>query len=180
MIEVWKDIEGYEGLYQVSNLGRVKSLDRYIRYKNGVMHFYKGDLMPQRKRRKDQNYLSVNLHKNDVLTSCAVHRLVAKAFIPNPENKPQINHIDENPENNCAENLEWVTAYENMHHNKLIENINKKSAKPVNAYDGQGNLVHHFCSMGEAERCGFNRYAISANINGRTKTSGGYVWRIAE
>lgn len=179
MQETWKDIQGYEGLYQVSNLGRVRSLDRVIHYKNGVERLYKGHILPQRKRRSSDNYLSVSLHKNNTPKTCVVHRLVAIAFIPNPDNLPQVNHKDENQENNCVSNLEWVTAFDNMHYKGLIERINKKATKPVNAYDKEGNLIYSFKSMGEAEKHGFNRYAISANINGRTKTSGGYIWKTA-
>lgn len=179
MQEIWKDIQGYEGLYQVSNLGRVRSLDRVIQYKNGSKHLHKGNILPQRKRRRNSNYLSVSLYKNDIGKTCVVHRFVAIAFIPNPENKPQVNHKDENPENNCVENLEWVTSYENMHYNNLTERRTKPLGKPVNAYNKQGELIYSFESIGEAEKHGFNRYAISANINGRTKTSGGYIWKTA-
>jgi hypothetical protein len=180
MREIWKDIEGYEGYYQVSNLGRVKSLDRVVSYKNGVQRLYRGHIIPQRKRRKGDNYLSVSLYKNGTYKTCVVHRLVATAFIPNPKEKPQVNHKDENPENNCVDNLEWVTAYENMHYNDLIGRISRPTAKAINAYDSQGDLIYSFDSLGEAERHGFNRFAISSNINGRTKTSGGYTWKKAE
>jgi hypothetical protein len=180
MKEIWKDIPGYEGLYQVSNLGRVKSVDRCILDTTGRKQTKPSKMIAQRKRNHRYKYVSVNLYKDNKIKAHVVHRLVAQAFIPNPENKPQVNHIDENPENNRADNLEWVTAYENMHYNDLVRRINRKATKPVNAYDMQGNLVYSFGSMGEAEKCGFNRYAISANINGRTKTSGGYVWKLAE
>lgn len=180
MVESWKDIPGYEGLYQVSNLGRVRSLDRVVLYKNGARHLHKGNILPQRKRRRNDNYLSVSLYKNGTGKACTVHRLVAIAFIPNIENKPQVNHKDENPENNCVYNLEWVTSYENMHYNNLIERITRPSTKPVNAYNKQGDLIYSFKSINEAAKCGFNPCAISLNINGRIKTSGGYVWKVAE
>ena len=103
--EIWKDIEGYEGLYQVSNWGRVKSL-----------HFNKEKIM---KATKGTKYYKINLFKNKKQTTYLIHRLVAKAFIPNPNNLPEINHKDEknlknsNECNNNIENLEWVTAQEN-------------------------------------------------------------------
>ena len=179
MQEIWKDIEGYEGLYQVSNLGRVKSVDRYVDW-YGSKQFKRGRIIAQRKRRKNSSYLSVSLWKDNKPLAITVHRLVAIAFVPNPEGKPQVNHIDENPENNRADNLEWVTAYENMHYNALIDRINERVAKPVQAFNEAGELIYSFDSIGEAEKYGFNRYAISSNINGRTKTSGGLVWKFAE
>lgn len=116
MTEVWKDIIGYEGLYQVSNLGRVKSL------KHSEEWFLKYRL-------NKKGYASVVLFKGTVSSKkqFMVHRLVADAFIPNPENKPQINHKDGNKLNNSVENLEWVTNYENCihaHANALVATPN--------------------------------------------------------
>lgn len=105
-IEIWKDVVGYEGLYQVSNLGKVRSLDRVV--KRGWC--YKGKLLTPTVN-KDNGYLYVNLAgKNKT-----VHRLVALAFIPNPENKPCVGHKDTNRQNAKASNLEWVTYSENNH-----------------------------------------------------------------
>ena len=103
-MEVWKDIKGYEGLYQVSNLGNVKSL------KTNKNLYYS----------KSRNYLRVGLNKNGVRRGFSIHRLVAQAFIPNPKNKPCVNHKDCNPKNNCVDNLEWCThkynnSYKNHH-----------------------------------------------------------------
>lgn len=116
MEEIWKNVEGYEGVYEVSNLGRVRSVDRYVLMIDGRKQFKEGKMLAQIKRRKGQNYLSVGLWKNNKLKTCLVHRLVAKAFIPNVTNKHFINHKDENPENNCASNLEWCTALENINY----------------------------------------------------------------
>lgn len=101
--EEWKDIKGYEGLYQVSNLGRVRSLSRYVKHR--TIYILKGKLLKQRTRGK--GYLAVTLCKNSKLKHYYVHRLVAEAFIPNPNNLPQVNHKDENKSNNCVDNLEW-------------------------------------------------------------------------
>lgn len=111
MEEIWKDIEGYEGIYQVSNFGRVKSLGRVIDTKNGRTTV-KGVIMSP----CGKPYLFVYLNKNHKSKYHAVHRLVAQAFIPNLENKPQVNHIDGNKTNNAVSNLEWVTQSENMLH----------------------------------------------------------------
>ena len=96
-MEEWRDIEGYEGLYQVSSNGRVRSLDRYVKNK-GKLDFRKGKILTTSNRKN--GYLSVSLSKDGVITTHSVHRLVATAFIPNPNNSPMINHRDENPSNN--------------------------------------------------------------------------------
>ena len=116
--EIWKDIDGYKGLYQVSNFGRVKSLDR-IRFKyqykcqKKINMLYKGKILSPG---DSKGYFIVCLMINNKYKTISVHRLVAKAFIQNPENKPNINHIDFNPKNNHISNLEWCTQYENIHH----------------------------------------------------------------
>lgn len=106
MDEVWKDIKAYEGLYQVSNLGRVRCL--------------KGKSERILKQRKDRNgYIKIHLSKHGKRKYTTLHRLIAQAFIPNPENKPQVNHIDGTKHNNCLDNLEWVTQKENMQHAEI-------------------------------------------------------------
>ena len=111
-MEIWKDIIGYEGLYQVSNKGRVKSLQRFVIGKgNGLYPI--AERILKFKPRKD-NYKVVDLFKNSKSKSYKVHRLVAIAFIPNPNNYPMVLHIDHNRENNNIENLEWGTQSENM------------------------------------------------------------------
>lgn len=112
MDEVWKDIEGFEGHYQVSNLGRVKS-DKYGYWRE----------LKQTINNRGKGYLRVGLFDGKMKTY-SVHRLVAQAFIPNPENKPQVNHIDGNTRNNNVNNLEWCTAMENVSHSiEVLENI---------------------------------------------------------
>lgn len=113
-IELWKDIDGYEGFYQVSNLGRVRSLPRYVSDRRLGTKFLKGrDLSLT----ADSNgYVIVVLQRNGEKRSFKVHRLVTTAFLPNPENKPSVNHIDHNKANNCLSNLEWCTPKENTAH----------------------------------------------------------------
>ena len=106
--EIWKDCVGYEGKYQVSNLGNVRSISN----NKGT---YQERLLSQRQT-TTSNYLYVNFTVKDVTKQHSVHRLVAKAFIPNPENKPFINHIDGNKYNNSVDNLEWCTQKENIQH----------------------------------------------------------------
>lgn len=113
MEEIWKDIEGYEGMYQVSNLGRVKSLSRRCSTHWGTRLVPEKILKPQE---KEFGYLCVNLHKDSKSKEFSIHRLVAFAFVPNPSNKPDVNHNDGNKQNNYPENLEWVTNLENIQH----------------------------------------------------------------
>lgn len=120
MEEIWKDVVGYEGLYKVSNLGNVKSLDRTVEQFNHakqrmVKTTYKGRMLKQSER--NNGYLFVGLKENGKKQKKEnIHRLVAKAFIPNPEKKPQVNHKDRNKKNNHLSNLEWCTTHENMQH----------------------------------------------------------------
>lgn len=112
MSEQWKDIKGYEGIYQVSTLGRVKRLAGVIETERGPRR------LPERFRKAVMvdGYLYYSLYLNDIEERCAAHRLVAAAFIPNPENKPHINHLNGDKADNRAENLEWCTRSENMRH----------------------------------------------------------------
>ena len=109
MSEVWKDVVGYEGYYQVSNLGRIKSLNRYVKAKNNSKKLMKSKVLKPVK--NDRGYLMVVLSKNAKKRKIFVHRLVAEAFIPNPSNYPQVNHIKEmEKDNNNVINLEWCTC----------------------------------------------------------------------
>lgn len=125
MEEIWKDIEGYEGLYQVSNLGRVRSLDRVVQQLNRwgkyQSRFYRGCVLNPGV--THDNYQSVSLTRQGKSASYSVHRLVAQAFIPNPDSLPQVNHKDENPSNNCVDNLEWCTAKYNSNYGTRIDKL---------------------------------------------------------
>jgi hypothetical protein len=116
--EIWKDVPGYEGLYQVSNLGRVASSERIV-YKlmyGGEVHGYKRKGRIMKIDDTPGGYLQVQVSIGDKRKRYKIHRLVAMAFTPNPDNKPHINHIDCNPSNNCVDNLEWCTPSENIRH----------------------------------------------------------------
>ena len=131
MEEIWKDIEGYEGLYQVSNLGRVRSLDRKSRNRNGEI-LLKGKVL--KCYTSSHGYPTATLSKNGIRKKIAVHILVGKAFIPNNENKPEINHIDGNKSNNVVTNLEWVTYSENLIHawrTGLTKNTEKRKQRAL-------------------------------------------------
>ena len=135
-VEIWKDIKGYEGLYQVSNKGRVKSLNRYAN-NNGTLQFRPERILKQNIQKAGRSRrCTVALSKKSKIKRIRVHRLVAEAFIPNPENKPQIDHIDTNMENNNVENLRWVTHKENM--NNPLTRKRHSEVKKGHPYWGLG------------------------------------------
>lgn len=149
MKEIWKDIEGYEGRYQVSNLGRVKSLAR--EYKTGANQatIRMGEKVMKQKVRPNK-YCLVTLRRDGVVCDAYVHRLVAEAFIPNPTNRPQVNHRDENPSNNKVDNLEWCTPLENVRYGTGIARSVSKRCKPVVQKTLDGEIVKIWDSIAEA------------------------------
>lgn len=126
MKEIWKPIRGYENLYEVSNLGRVKALERYVQNNGGAQKRHEMIL-----KQSGKFHFGVTLCKDGKTKRKTVHRLVAEAFIPNPENKPVVDHIDTNPKNNRVDNLRWVTIQENaMNPLTRINNSNSKKGHP--------------------------------------------------
>ena len=183
-MEIWKDIEGYEGLYQVSNLGRVKSLDRTITRSDGVKIKIKGKIRTFSKSHKGYLYLSLT-DVNKKRKTFKVHRLVAMAFVQNPDNKPQVNHIDGNKLNNKAENLEWVTNSENQLHalenGLVVRNINSHRSKRVRQYTRDGKFIKEYPSVAQVEReLGFKSRHVATACRGEEKTAYGYVWKYAD
>lgn len=183
MQEIWKSIIGYENLYEVSNLGNVRSLDKLDVYTlNGklIKRLKKGHLL---KLNIDGNgYCFVRLYNNEFPKGkqIKVHRLVALHFVENP--KPDeynvINHKDENPKNNIYTNLEWCnTSYNNAYGTRLQRAIEKEK-KPIEALDKNGNVVLRFESGNEAKRKGY--YNAMLCCRGLYKTCGGYKWRFAK
>ena len=172
-IEVWKDIRSYEGLYQISNYGRVKSLINGIILKN-----HNG---------KNSEYYKVSLSKCGKGKKYNIHRLVAETFVCNPEHKPQVNHINGNKHDNRAENLEWVTASENELHayatglKKPVKHpFNGAKSIPVVQIDKNMNVVKVYPSLNVAGRNGFRAEDICKCCKGKIKTAGGYIWRYAK
>lgn len=178
-MECWRWIPGFEGLYQVSTRGRVRSVDRWITYPDGSKRFFKGRIL---KPTLDKyGYLLVTLSRDGKKRPFKIHRLVAMAFIPNPENKPQVNHLDENPCNNVVENLSWASAKENLTWGTGIERRAASLSKPVQAINpSTGEVVLEFPSIIEAERKGFNQGNIYSCCRGKRKTHKGYMWRYKE
>lgn len=113
-MEIWKDIVGYEQFYQISNYGRVRSLDRYVKRCDGVIQFKKGIIKSPKV--NEDGYRTITLSKNGEDKTIGIHILVAKHFVDNPYNLPEVNHIDFDRQNNYAENLEWCTHKDNIKH----------------------------------------------------------------
>lgn len=171
MKEEWRSIVGYEGLYEVSNQGRVKSLTRM--WRNG-------------KRREEKmlkefiylGYVHVTLCKDGKQKQYRVHRLVAMAFIPNPENKDFVDHIDTDRKNNNVENLRWVTRQENQENPISLKKQKEAISRKVAQYDLNGNLINVFPSITEASKnTGCRIGAIQQVCCGHTYTLKGYIWR---
>lgn len=172
MEEIWKDVVGFEGLYKVSNYGRVFSVRSNIILKPNVNN-------------RGQGYLQVGLHDGKNHTK-PIHRLVAEAFIPNPNGYPQVNHIDEDTKNNRVDNLEWCTNKYNSNHGTRNARISaterrnpNKKRYPIAQYTLDGQFVRAFSSATEAGRNGFTKSHILDCAIGlsRFSHSQGYVWR---
>ena len=180
--ELWKDIKGFEGLYQVSTLGRVRSLDKYIdaKIKNVDKVLKRGKILKPYYGK--DGYLRVHLCKNGKRTRFLVHRLVAEAFISNPDNLPCVNHKDEDKTNNYPCNLEWCTYKYNTNYgtrNKRasIKLINREDlSKKVYQYDLKGNLINVWASTMDCDRNGFCYSGVSSCCLGNIKIYKKYVW----
>lgn len=185
MEEVWKAIEGYEGLYEVSNLGRVRSFDRIIIKPHPrnpaytLRYIQKGKVLKQRKH--SAGYWTVMLYKDKVADTQTVHRLVAEAFIPNPNNLPEVNHIDENKGNSRMDNLEWVTRSGNMRHGTCGERMGRKHWKAIVQMTMDGKFVKRWdCAQHASEELGLHHSRLIACCRGRAKSHGGFRWRYAD
>ena len=168
MEEIWKDIDGYNGKYQVSNFGRVKSI---IFNKERILKF----------RISEKGYSIVQLNINGIKKNYRVHRLVAQAFIPNPDNLPQINHKDENKLNNCVDNLEWCTNKYNANYGTHIERSSKGKYKRILQCDLNDNPIKEWESAKQVQiELGYERSNICCNLKGKTKYAYGYKWKYVE
>ena len=176
--EIWKPIKGYEGLYEVSNFGRIKSLNYHrMGFEKIISASFDGS-----------GYLVVVLCKNNTAIQYKVHRLVAEAFIQNPNNLPEINHKDENKTNNIYTNLEWCDRSYNVNYgtrnkrasisiSKSLLN-NEKICKPILQLSKEGVIIKEWLSAAEAEReGGYDNAHISKCCLGQRKTHKGFIWR---
>lgn len=193
MVEVWKDIEGYEGRYQVSNLGNIKSLRYGGRYEAR-------NLVPKV---NNHGYEWVELFNNGKKQCIQIHRLVASAFIPNPRGYPIVNHKDENPRNNQVDNLEWCDHKYNVRYSleRHIEERRKglwgprppywkgntgnfgpyKRKRPIAQVDRDGNIVRIWdCSRQIQREENKSQWSITQCCDGKRKTAYGYTWHYAD
>ena len=164
-MEEWRDIKDYEGLYQISSEGKVKSL------KWGKERILKGKKTPN-------GYLHVCLCKNGKLVWKRVHRLVAEAFLPNPQNLLEVNHKDECKENNHVENLEWCDRKYNCNYGTRNQRRAEKQSKRVDQIDKvTGEIVHQWESTKECGRNGFSQGDVAACARGELKQYKGFIWK---
>lgn len=174
MKEIWKDIKGYEGLYQVSNLGRVKALEK--KCINGRVNKEK----VLKSNEDNMGYKYIGLTKNLIRKYYKVHRLVALTFIPNPNNYPCVNHKDENKVNNIVDNLEWCTHRYNANYGTSKERSIEKQMKKVFQYNKNGELIKIFSSTKAVIEDGFKQSSVSQCCNGKILTHKNYIWSYEE
>lgn len=178
-MEQWKDIKGFEEFYQISNLGRIKSKDRYLRTCGNGVRFAKGRII--KPVICTNGYYEIHLRVDGKRTVKMLHRVVAEAFLANPNNLPEVNHKDENPANNGVENLEWCTSKYNANYGTRNQRMVKdKYLKSVIMMDKHGNKLKTFKSMGEAAReTGADVSSMIRVCKGRQETCVGYKWKYA-
>ena len=191
MEEIWKDIEGYEGIYQVSNLGRVRSLDREVPNCNAAGYvgtkILRGKILKPLKM-ANSGYMEVHLKSNGQVKHGRIHRLVAEAFIPNPDNLPEINHKDEDKTNNRADNLEWCDRQYNSNYGTRLIRIsdtkkgNYYNMRSVQQLSEDGKVIRTYPSVKEAAaQTGASESVIIRICKGQKgQTAKGYRWRYAE
>lgn len=193
-VEIWKDIEGYEGLYQVSNLGRVRSCDKIVKSPRQASYFKNGRVLSQYLNRS--GYMYICLSKDGVHKTLRVHRLVALAFVNNHNGMQYINHKDENKANNKASNLEWCDQEYNINYGTRNERASRterdKLGRCVGQYSNDGVLICKYPSVKDAEeavgvhgscirQCAtMKEYKAHNGKYYRRKKAGGYIWKYEE
>ena len=172
-MEEWRNIIGYEGLYQVSNLGRVKSLG------NGSGNNSKEKILKGSKNKF--GYLKVNLYKDGKQKTHKVHRLVASAFIPNPNNLPEVNHKDEDKTNNIVTNIEYCDRTYNNNYGTHNDRMAKSLSIPILQFNKDGEFIRKWDSAIQAQKeLGVNQGNISKCCKGKLKSASNYIWMYAK
>ena len=172
--EQWMPIKGFEGKYEISSYGRVKSVRRIKHIPNGEMRMSNERILKPWELKS--GYLLTYLYKDSERFSPRIHRLVAEAFIPNPTHLPQVNHIDGDKTNNNISNLEWVSRSENCKHSARV--LHRGGGIKVGQYSRNGVLLRKWANASEAsEALGINRANIRLCANNIRKTAGNFIWR---
>jgi len=179
--EEWSPISGYEGLYEVGNFGHVRGVDRQVCDKD-ARHIstrqIKGRILKPSSNGSKQGYLFVYLCKDGTPKRFYIHRLVARAFIPNPLNLPYINHKDENPKNNSADNLEWCTQVYNINYGQRAQKYSKSRMIPILQISIDGRTVTEWESAKTAgSALGFHAGTLTNACRGKIKSYKGFIWK---
>lgn len=174
MNEIWKPLTLYNG-YEVSNMGRVRSIDREYIDKKGIKQTFKGRILTPIKQKN--GYLNVLISQGGKFYKVSVHRLVAMAFIPNIKNKPQVNHKDEDKTNNRADNLEWCTSKENINYGDSLDKRIKAQRVAIIQFDLDGNFIKEWQGVALAARTlKISESQISGCLSGIYKSAQGFRW----
>lgn len=181
--EIWKPIKGYEGIYEASTLGRIKSVDRVIEYSNGIKHFTKGKILNPSICKKT-GYFQVSLCKDGDIKKIDVHRIIANTFLENKENLPCVNHKDETRVNNEVTNLEFCTHKYNINYGTTIKRMkNSIRSKPnktrsVSQFDFNGKKIKTYDCLSDVLKDGFLPCCVQSCCNTKTKdlTHKKFIW----
>ena len=178
MEEIWKDINGFNGVYQISNFGKVKSNDQYVRNGVGIAVKHGKQITPNL---STSGYYEVHLYRNQKRYVRMIHRLVAEHFIENPNDYPQVNHKDENRLNNNADNLEWCTAkYNSNYGNRSIKlSLSQPTRKTILQFDLDNNFIREWKSNKDIIR-ELKIYGALKCCKGQFSQSGGFIWKFKE
>ncbi len=175
-MEIWKAVKGYEGIYEVSNFGRIRSLDKEITFKDGRRRKFYGRIL-RTNTLNNSGYVTVGLHDHGHQISYLLHRVVAEAFVENPNNYSEVNHIDQNKMNNSSDNLEWCTHKENVNHGDEIERGSQKQRKSFRQLDMDGNVIKLWSGFKKMQReTGYQRKSVYECCTGKRDSYKGFRW----
>lgn len=179
-VEIWKGVKGLEGIYEVSNKGRIRSLDRIEVMKNGVARPRAGRII--KPSIKANGYYCFHFSIKGKTKEASVHRMVADAFIPNPLKLPCVNHKDRNKLNNNVENLEWCTyRYNSMYQGARERAVETRNCRKVKQFSKEGEFImEHKSEAAAAKAMGLSVGNLSSTLHGLQKTFGGYIWRYSD